>query len=60
MQDIKYYNPLFIYRHDILQKVLDSLSRMLDLREEEEPADTKRFYIIQDFLVIKEEDSDQS
>ena len=36
------------------------LSHMLDLREEEELANTKWFYIIQDFLVTKEEDSDQS
>ena len=59
MQDIEYYNPFFIYRHDILQKISDSLSRMPDLREEEEPADTERFYTIQDFLATKEEDSNR-
>ena len=33
---------------------------MPDLREEGELADIEWFYIIQDFLIIKKEDSDQS
>ena len=51
MQDIEHYNPLFTYRRGLLQTVPDALSRMPGLREEGEPADTERFYYVQDFLL---------
>src|SRR5436190_23616317 len=54
MQDIEHYNPLFTYRRGILQTVPDSLSRMPGLREEGEPADTERFYTIQNFLTAED------
>ena len=54
MQDIEHYSPLFTYRHGILQTVPDSLSRMPGLREEGEPADTERFYTIQNFLAAED------
>ena len=54
MQDIEHYNPLFTYRRGILQTVPDSLSRMPGLREEGEPADTERFYTIQNFLAAED------
>ena len=67
MQDIEHYNPVFTYRHGLLQKVPDALSRMPGLREEGDPADmewfnaiqddsdTERFYCIQDFLASEDE-----
>lgn len=51
MQDIEHYNPLFTYRRGLLQTVPDALSRIPGLQEEGEPADTERFYYIQDFLL---------
>ena len=54
MQDIEHYNPLFTYRRGTLHTVPDSLSRIPGLREEGEPADTERFYTIQQFLGIEE------
>ena len=46
MQDIEHYNPVFTYHRGLLQKVPDSLSRMPGLREEGDPANTERFYVI--------------
>ena len=54
MQDNEHYNPLFTYKRGILQTVPDSLSRMPGLREEGEPADTERFYSIQNFLAAED------
>jgi len=54
MQDIEHYNPVFTYRRGLLQKVPDALSCMPGLREEGDPADTERFYSIQDFLAADE------
>src|SRR5437773_3944386 len=54
MQNIEHYNPLFTYRRGILQTVPDSLSRMPGLREEGEPTDMERFYSIQDFLAVED------
>ena len=58
MQDIEHYNPVFTYRRGLLQKVPDALSRMPGLREEGDPADTERFYSIQDLLATDEDDSE--
>ena len=52
MQDIEHYNPVFTYRRGLLQKVPDALSRMPGLREEGEPADTERFYCVEDILAV--------
>ena len=50
MQDIEHYNPLFTYRRGLLQTVPDALSRMPGVREEGDPADTERFYALEEFL----------
>jgi len=50
MQDIEHYNPVFTYRRGLLQKVPDALSRMPGVTEEGDPADTERFYCIEELL----------
>ena len=54
MQDIEHYNPVLTYRRGLLQKVPDALSRIPGLREEGDPADTERFYCIDELLATED------
>ena len=47
MNDIEHFDPMFIYRSGHLQKVPDALSRMLDLIEERDLADTEHLFGIE-------------
>src|SRR5438552_3477298 len=47
MNDIKHFDPTFVYRPGHLQKVPDALSRMPGLREEGNPADTEHLFNIE-------------